>query len=121
MIDRLMEAERLIMDLRARVGSLEQRVTEVGQSTGSLWSGQTGGGSGGGQAGTYYCNSPINIPGQTPLPSVAIYTQYAGIGVVPVETATIFNPYISATTAGRLCTLVRNSDGSYWIYGQSCT
>ena len=119
MIERILEAERLIMDLRARMASLEQRLAEVGQSAGKLWGTASGNGGGGG-AGAFYCPSiPAIAGGATGTGNV--YLINSGGGVLVASGATIVNPYASATTAGRACTLCQNPDGTYMVYGQSCT
>jgi ABC-type Fe3+-hydroxamate transport system substrate-binding protein len=119
MIDRLMEAERLIMELRARLASIEQRVAENTQSVGKVWGLPSGGGSGGG-GGAFYCPSiPAIAGGGSGVADV--YLLAGGSTVLVTAGATIYNGYASATTAGRRCTLSRNNDGTYLIYGQSCT
>jgi hypothetical protein len=117
MIDRLMEAERLIMELRARLGALEQRVSEVSQSTGKVWGAVGSAGSGG--AGAFYCPSIPAIAGGA-SGTGNVYTGIGGSGVLVVTGATIYNVYASATTSGRVCTLCQNTDGTYQVYGQSC-
>jgi hypothetical protein len=119
LIPRLLEAERLIMELRARLASIEQRVAENTQSVGKVWGLPSGGGGGGG-GGAFYCPSIPAIAGGA-SGTGDVYLLNAGSGVLVVTGATIYNPYASATTAGRICTLGLNPDGSYLIFGQSCT
>jgi ABC-type Fe3+-hydroxamate transport system substrate-binding protein len=115
--ERLQEAERLIMELRARLASIEQRVAENTQSVGKVW-GLPSGGSGGGGGGAFYCPSiPAIAGGASGTGNVYL----APSGTLLVTGATIWNPYANATTAGRICTLGANPDGSYLIFGQSCT
>lgn len=120
MIPRILEAERLIMDLRARVASLEQRIAQVGQSVGAVWSGQTGGSGGGGGGGAFICLSIPAIAGGT-FGNADVYLLTGGSPGLYAPGAVIWNGYASATTAGRKCTLGMNPDGSFLIFGQSCT
>jgi hypothetical protein len=119
MIDRLMEAERLIMELRARLASLEQRVSENTQSVGKVW-GLPSGGSGGGSSNAFVCISIPAIAGGA-SGTADVYVVIGGSTSLWTAGATIWNAYASATTAGRRCTLGLNPDGSYLIFGQSCT
>ena len=119
MIPRLLEAERLIMELRARLAALEQRVAEVSQSTGKVWGAVGSAGSGGGGAGAYVCLSIPAIPGGG-MGTADVFTVVGGATVTETAGATIYNEYNSATTAGRVCTLAKCPDGSFIILGQSC-
>jgi hypothetical protein len=117
-IPRLQEAERLIMDLKARMAALEQKVMELGQSTGKLWGVSQGGGGGGG-GGAFVAITPAIGAGG--FATVDVSQLIAGNFVTVYPGATIYNPYLSSTTAGRIVTLCQNPDQSFTIYGQSCT
>jgi hypothetical protein len=119
-IDRLMEAERLIMDLRARVAAAENRLVEIGQSTGKLWGAVTSG-PGGLGGGAYVSLAIPAIPASGQATGDVYILGWGGAFVLDTAGAGILNPYNNATTAGRVCTLARNVDGSFTVLGQSCT
>jgi hypothetical protein len=120
MIQRFLELERRMAHLERRLGQIDSKSTQAAQSVAQVW-GSPGGGGGtaGGPAG-FEC---LSIPaiGAGGSATADVYQMVRGTSVLFATGATIWNPYLSATTAGRICTLAQNSDGSFMILGQSCT
>jgi hypothetical protein len=117
MIDRLMEAERLIMELRARLASIEQRVAENTQSVGKVW-GISYGDGGGGSGAFVYTIAPIVI---APGGNVTGQTVSTILGTLP-GTYTVYNIMAVATvaTAGKTIIVGANPDGTFTAITQSC-
>jgi hypothetical protein len=74
----------------------------------------------GGTAAAFICQAIPAIAGGA-SGTADVYQRISGAETLVVTAATIWNSYASATTAGRRCTLCRNPDGSFTVYGQSCT
>jgi len=114
---------RLELMLQQLQGQLVSLAGQVAQLQGASRQGPvvtTPGGSGGGGAGAFVC---LSIPAIAAggFGTADVYSVSGGATVVATTGATIYNEYNSPTTAGRVCTLCANSDGTYVIYGQSCT
>jgi hypothetical protein len=77
-------------------------------------------GGGGGGGGAFVCLAVPAIAGGG-VGTADVFLVVGGATVAYATGATIYNEYNSPTTAGRVCTLAQNSDGSFIILGQSCT
>jgi hypothetical protein len=119
MIQRFLELERRMAHLERRLGQIDSKATQAGQSVAQVWGNPGGGGSGGGGGGAFEC---LSIPAIAAggFGTADVYQMTGGTSVLFATGATIWNPYLSATTAGRICTLCQNPDGSFMVYGQSC-
>jgi hypothetical protein len=113
---------RLLQDLLPQLRSAQQNA----RNAFAQWN--PGGGSGG--ASVYVCVLGAALPaGTAPAGgapgSLAAQTIYriadGGASYTTVGTATVYNPYLSAGTSGRIVTVIPNPDGSYTAIGQSCT
>jgi hypothetical protein len=114
---------RLELMLQGLQGQLVSLAGQVAQLQGASRQGPvvtTPGGGGDGGGGAFKCQPAASIAGGGGG-TADVYTTVSGASVLFVTGASIFNPYLSATTAGRVLTLGRNPDGSFQIYGQSCT
>jgi hypothetical protein len=107
----LARAQMQIATLTGQIGTLEAQGRQA--------SGVSYGSGGGGGGGAFVCLSiPAIAAGGSGTADV--YSVSGGATVLATSGATIYNEYNSATTAGRVCTLCANADGTYIIYGQSC-
>jgi hypothetical protein len=109
----LTQAQAQLATLTGQTAALE---TQGRQSTGPTW----GMGGGGGGTCAFICQS-IPAIGGGGSGTGDVYQLTGGSQALFATGATIWNPYASATTAGRRCTLAQNPDGSFLVYGQSCT
>jgi hypothetical protein len=118
--------EARIVRLELMLTLAQQRIATLGgqtaalegqnrQSAGPAWN---LGGSGGG-TGAFWCNNPGIAGNSSGIADV--YQINGGTNVLFAAGATIWNLYPSPTTAGRACTLGQNPDGTFMIFGQSCT
>jgi hypothetical protein len=119
MIPRFLELERRMAHLERRLGQIDSKATQAGQSVAQVWGSPGGGGSGGGGGGAFRCIIPAIAGGASGTANV--YQVVGGSTVLFATGATIWNPYNDATTSGRPCTLNQNPDGSFLIYGQGCS
>lgn len=118
--ERFEELERAVELLKRRLADVDLKAQQAGQSVAQVWAAPWGGGGSSSSGGAFYCNSiPALAGGATGTGDV--YQRNGGSNVLFATGATIYNPYASATTAGRVCTLGLNPDGTFTIYAQSCT
>jgi hypothetical protein len=116
-IERLeLALSRLQIQLNGVAGQLTQVQTQARQ--GPVVTTPGGGGDGGG--GAFKCTPAAAIAGGG-SGTADVYSTVSGSSVLVAAGATVINPYLTATIAGRILTLGRNPDGTYQIYGQSCT
>jgi hypothetical protein len=79
--------------------------------------------------GMYYCAPGGSIAAASGTPAAAgtpgsgnaaIYALTGGVYSVHAASATVYNPMLSATTAGRVLAVADNGDGTYTAIAQSC-
>ena len=113
--------------LYRQVISLADQIKAANQGLRASYQQPTNTTSGGG--GMYYCAPSGSIaaasgaPGGGTLSSTTanVYKITSGAYSLVASGATIYNPMLSATTAGRVLAVADNGDGTYTAISQSCT
>ncbi len=121
MWERILELERRIEELAARLARAEALATQNGQSLASVWSDRSGGGGGR----TFCCQETVGAGtapggGSPATTTTEVFEIIAGT-YVSVGTQTICNAMQDATDGSKTQILTLNGDGTYTVVAESCT
>lgn len=120
MILRLLELERRVTELSARLAKLKQDVTQAAQSTGALW-GQMPGNTATGATSVYHIPAAsAGVIAAGGSGTADVWQTVGGTNSLLVSGATIYNVMGAATVASKVIMVGACGDGTYKVISQSC-